>query len=481
MSEQLLESLLAKGKECEYIEYKENNTDPELIGEYLSALSNSASIKEVDFAYLVFGVSDTLDVVGTKFLPSLAKVGNEDLELWLQKLLEPSINFEILEFTYNGDRVSLFKIPASTGRPTRFSGKAFIRIGQNKRNLKDFPEKEALIWNQAQLSQFETRSAIESLTDFEVLNAINYAKYFELTNQPLPQNNAAILEVLRREKIISKNDDGTHSVTNLGTILFSNDLTTVSYLKRKAVRVIVYDGVDKTLTRKEKEGGRGYAVGFENLIDYVNEQLPSNEEIQKAIRVKRKMYPEIAIRELVANALIHQDLSLRGAGPMIEIYDDRIEISNPGRPLIEVNRFLDHNPRSRNENLASFMRRIGVCEERGSGIDKVISSVEAYQLPAPRFDADEEFFKVTLYSPKDVKSMSKEDRVRASFQHCALMHVSNKEMTNSTLRTRFNLSDSKTDSVFTSNIINETIKLGLIKLQGDPNTRKGAKYIPFFA
>jgi len=481
MSEKLLELLLQKGRECEYVEYKINDCGPDLIGQYISALSNSASIKEVDFAYLVFGVNDNLEIVGTDYLPSLSKKGNEDLELWLQKRLEPSINFEIIEFDYFDNKISLFKIPAATSRPTRFIGNAYIRIGQNKRNLNEFPDKEALIWNQAQLSQFETRVAIDNLSDFEVLETIDYSKYFELTNVQMPQNNAAVLENLRREKIISKNDDSTNSVTNLGVILFSKDLTKVSYLKRKAVRVIVYDGLDKTLTLKEKEGSRGYAVGFEGLIDYINDQLPSNEEIQKAIRIKRKMYPEIAVRELVANALIHQDLSLRGAGPMIEIYKDRIEISNPGRPLIEVNRFLDHNPRSRNENLASFMRRIGVCEERGSGIDKVISAIEAYQLPAPRFDADEEFFKVTLYAPKDVKLMSKEDRARACFQHCALMHVSNKDMTNSTLRARFSLSDSKTDSVFTSNIINETIKIGLIKHQGDPNVRKGAKYIPFFA
>jgi ATP-dependent DNA helicase RecG len=95
------------------------------------------------------------------------------------------------------------------------------------------------------------------------------------------------------------------------------------------------------------------------------------------------MYPEIAVRELIANALIHQNFSVTGVGPMIEIFANRMEITNPGIPLVQTDRFLDSPPRSRNETLASIMRRIGICEERGSGVDKIIFETELYQLPAP--------------------------------------------------------------------------------------------------
>jgi predicted HTH transcriptional regulator len=92
------------------------------------------------------------------------------------------------------------------------------------------------------------------------------------------------------------------------------------------------------------------------------------------------------VRELVANALIHQDFSLSGAGPMVEIFDGRIEITNPGEPLVDTDRFLDSPPTSRNEGLASLMRRFRICEERGSGIDKVVAQLELYQLPPPVFE-----------------------------------------------------------------------------------------------
>ncbi|MDC4222968.1 MAG: hypothetical protein MPW15_01640 [Candidatus Manganitrophus sp.] len=94
----------------------------------------------------------------------------------------------------------------------------------------------------------------------------------------------------------------------------------------------------------------------------------------------------MAVRELVANALIHQDFFVTGAGPTVEIFDDRIEITNPGEPLVEPQRFVDTPPRSRNEALASLMRRFRICEERGSGIDKVVFQIEFYQFPAPIFE-----------------------------------------------------------------------------------------------
>ena len=121
---------------------------------------------------------------------------------------------------------------------------------------------------------------------------------------------------------------------------------------------------------KEQVGAKGYASGFEGLIDFINGLLPSNEVVEQALRRTVPMFPELAVRELVANALIHQDFFVAGAAPMVEIFDDRLEITNPGVPLVDTQRFVDSPPKSRNEALASLMRRIGICEERGSGWTK---------------------------------------------------------------------------------------------------------------
>jgi predicted HTH transcriptional regulator len=207
--------------------------------------------------------------------------------------------------------------------------------------------------------------------------------------------------------------------------------------------------------------------------------LPRNEVILKALRRDVPIYPNLAVRELVANAIIHQDFSIGGSGPMIEIFADRMEITNPGTPLVNTQRFLDCPPRSRNEVLASFLRRVGICEERGSGIDKVVNETEMYQLPAPMFESIEQFTRVTLFSHRSLNEMGKEERVRACYLHACLKYVNREYMTNTSLRHRFGIEDH--NSAIASRIIRDATTDGLIRLYDPEASRKYAKYIPFWA
>ncbi len=191
------------------------------------------------------------------------------------------------------------------------------------------------------------------------------------------------------------------------------------------------------------------------------------------------MYPELALRELMANAIIHQDFSITGTGPMIELFGTRLEITNPGVPLVDTQRFIDSPPQSRNEAVASFMRRIGICEERGSGIDKVVSQIEAYQLPAPIFEQTEKHTRVVLFAHKEYRDMDTEDRIRACYQHCCLRYVNREPMNNSSLRTRFNFDENS--GSMASRVIKQTIDKGLIQLYDTKANRKHYRYIPFWS
>ena len=201
--------------------------------------------------------------------------------------------------------------------------------------------------------------------------------------------------------------------------------------------------------------------------------------IGKALRESVPMFPEIAIRELVANALIHQDLDQSGASVSIDIYGNRLEISNPGVPCIDPDRFIDEY-QSRNNKLADLMRRLRICEEKGSGIDKVVSSVEAFQLPAPDIRVGQARTTVILFAHKELTDMDRSDKLRACFQHCVLCYVLAEKMTNQSLRERFGLTNRQTDVA--SRIIATAIEEGLIKLEDPESTSKRyAKYIPYWA
>ena len=209
------------------------------------------------------------------------------------------------------------------------------------------------------------------------------------------------------------------------------------------------------------------------------EQLPQNEVIEDALRKELKLVPEVVIRELVANALIHQDLAMTGVSVMVEIYANRVEISNPGEPVVPVDRFID-GYQSRNERVADLMRRMGICEEKSSGIDKVVGAAEVYQLPAPDFRAGLRRTIVTIFGPKPFDEMDREDRTRACYQHCALKWVMSARMTNQTLRDRFHLPVSKVASV--SQVIAAAIEAKMIKADEKVGgSRKFARYLPFWA
>ena len=483
-SNQYLKSLVSEltllSNETEWVEFKVNNKEPQLIGEYISALSNSAALEGKKYAYLLWGVDDnTHEIIGTNFEPKKLKKGNEELENWLYRLISPKINFKFYEVDIDSKKVVLLEIEKAIEKPVQFSGIEYIRIGSYKKLLKEFPVKERDLWRKFDLSSYEDQIAKANMDESDLLNLLDYPSYFDLMDIPLPEERKTIIMKLAEEEIIKKNDSGSWDITNLGAILFAKELSKFKFLKRKAVRVIQYKGNSRIETIREKEGSKGYAVGFEGLISYIDNMLPRNEIIGKALRKEHPIYPQLAIRELVANAIIHQDFSIRGTGPMIEIFSDRMEITNPGVPLVDIERFIDTPPKSRNESLASFMRRMGICEERGSGFDKVVFETEFYQLPAPVVEAYSEHTKVILFAHKDFKVMTKEEKIHACYLHSCLKYVTRDYLTNASLRERFGL-DSKS-SATVSRIIKDSLEKGVVKLKDPETAPRYYKYVPFWS
>ena len=476
----LLQELRKLSEENEWVEFKVNEKDPEEIGEYVSALANSAAMVGKAVAYMVWGISDRdHDIVGTIFKPRAEKVGNEELENWLLRLLTPNVQIGFSELVIDGLTVVVLEIERAIRSPVQFRGQEFIRVGSYKKRLKDFPEKERALWRVFDQTSFEDVIAAERVPDHEVLELLDYPAYFELLDQPLPEFRGGILDALMNERLIRRSDTGDWNVTNLGIILFAKKLGNFKNLSRKAVRVIQYSGSSRIETLREQEGQKGYACGFDGLIRFINGLLPLNEVIQEAIRKTVPTFPELAVRELVANALIHQDFLETGTGPMIEIFEDRIEITNPGIPLVDTQRFVDSPPRSRNEALASLMRRIGICEERGSGWDKVVFLSEVYQLPAPLVEVAGENTRVVLFAPRPLTSMDRAERIRAIYLHACLRYVNREYLTNTSVRGRFGI-DAR-NSAKASRLIGEAVQEGAIAPDDPTAAPKLMRYVPWWA
>ena len=453
--------------ETQSLEFKEAKAsyDREKLARYCIAIANEGG------GTLLLGIADKppRPVVGSAAFPNLVATA-DDL------FVKIGFRVEVEEVAHPDGRVLVFHIPSRPkGSAYHLDGQYLMRSGESLRPMSE--DRLRSIFAEGAPDWLE-EPAILGLDGQEVVELLDTQTFFELMKLPYPSDREGVLDRLSAERLIDKRDDGW-SIRRLGGLLLAKKLDAYPDLSRKAARVIVYSGTGKTETRLDQLGARGYAVGFQGLVDFVMGQLPQNEVIEDALRRQVKLLPMESVRELIANALIHQDVAMQGAGPMIEIFANRLEISNPGEPIVPVERFID-GYQSRNERLADFMRRMSICEEKSSGIDRVVEQAEIYQLPAPEFRAAHKRTVIIVYGPRPFSDMDRNDRVRACYQHCVLRYVMSERMTNQSLRDRFGLTESQ--SATATQIINATIEAGLIKSdEAVGGSKKYARYLPSWA
>lgn len=466
-----LQRWLVAPAENEHLEFKEakQQFDTTRLLRYCVALANEGG------GYVVLGVTDKPPrrVVGSRAF--VARADLNDIKAYIVERL--GMRVEVVELSHPDGRVLVFEVPSRpVGHPLDFEGAYLMRAGEALVPMT--PDQLRRIFDEGQTDWFSQPAKSNASAD-QVIALLDTQTYFDLSKLPYPTSRDGVLAKLSGEGLIEQTTEGW-TITNLAAILLAKRLDAFSpALARKAPRVVIYEGIDKSITREDKPGSRGYAVGFGSLVDFVHSAASQNRFVEQAVREEVKMFPKQALRELIANALVHQDFLVSGASVMIEMYADRVEISNPGVPPIRVERFIDEY-RSRNERLADLMRRLGICEEKGSGVDKVVKAAEIFQLPAPDFRVGELRTTAVLFAHQDFSAMSKADRIRACYQHCCLMYVSNQSMSNQSLRERFGVPESKVATV--SLVISATKEAKLIKPdESETSSTRYARYLPFWA
>lgn len=464
-------------QELNELDWKESlSPNKEKLARHLSAFANLPG-----GGFMVFGIQDKSGaVIGVSSQES--KIIIEKLSNLGRDAVDPVITIDHATELYQEKPLLFVHIHESSVKPVHIrSGgieDSYIRSGGSTRKASR-QEIGGLMLN-SKTPQFEELHCSSLRSSDEILTALDFRGIYELLDKPIPQDRSEILRFLVSEKLVDQHDTGYY-ITNLGALSAAHSLHEFDGLSRKAVRLIRYDGLNKEKTKKEFPGSKGYAISFQALIDFIKALLPGSEIIRDALRVDTMIYPEVALRELIANALIHQDFSIRGSGPMIEIFDDRMEISNPGKllPSKKIDRLIGATPESRNELLASVFRRFNICEERGSGFQKAVSGIEIFGLPPLKFIEEENSFRVVIYSPRKFADMSLDERVEATYQHSIIRYYSSSGLTNASLRERFKMNESQRPQI--SLVIKEALVRNKIKAK-DPNnaSTKFAEYIPFW-
>lgn len=480
MTDDELINLIQTHDESEILDYKENLSDAQAIGEYASALGNSALIYHQPAAYLIWGVEDkSKNIVGTHFNPYLTKASDKNqmpLITFVESYLDPKIALEWEQHEISGKNVLILIIDVThLNRPIKFHGKGFIRSGTSKKGLAEFPEKERQIWQSFESTTFESQTALSSLSFEAIADVLDIDKYASMLGL---KNKEIIIQSLLDQHLITE-QGFNFNITNLGAYTLAKNINNFTRLKRRSLRITKYNG-DKKVDNAtfDRQGEIGIALSFNNVITNIMNLLPYTEDYSSGERQDIPVFPLIAIRELVANTLVHQDFTVSGMYPSVEIFDNRIVFTNPGTPLIDPERFLDYPPISRNSDLADLMGAFNIVESRGTGIDKVVNALEINELPALDIQVQNMSTSVTLHTKKKLKDMSTTEKNQSIYWHACLYYIEDQQISNASLRKRFKLTTK--DSSLISKSINSAVQAKLIKPYDPSVGRKFIKYIPFW-
>jgi ATP-dependent DNA helicase RecG len=382
----LLDRLRAEPHETEWLEFKANRYDAQELGEYLSALANSAGLLGKPRGYLVFGVADgTHNVVGTTFDPAAEKgKGNQPLPLWLSLGLQPNVGFEIHTFNYQERRIVLFEVHPAFDRPVKFYGTAYVRDGSCKTELAKYSEKERRIWQLRTdwSAQICAQATLEDLDEA----AIAKARHEYKTKFPPKIAEVDVWDdatFLNKAKVTIRGHITNAALLLLGkpesSTLLTPSVVRISWiLKNERNEELDYEhfgppflsNVDKVLARIRNLNVR---------------ELPSG----TLFPIELTQYDPWVIREALHNCIAHQDYGLRGRINVIETPDSLL-LSNVGGFLPgSVESVIHQDAPSelyRNPFLAEAMVNLNLIDTQGGGIKRMFLTQRRRFFPMPDYD-----------------------------------------------------------------------------------------------
>jgi len=267
--------------DCElpWVEFKRNTFDPVKIGEYISALANSAAIADQPYSFLIWGVDDDTHVpVGTTVNPWTAKVGNEDVIPWLRRgVSPPTADFEFHEIEIEGHRLVALVVERADASPVRFKRIPHIRDGSYTMELAERPLLERELFRSFDRTPFEARVAKDNCTAEQIASLLNLDTYVALAGNAGSSNTADLLSHLESDKLIRRVTADRWDILNCGALCLARRLDLFQGLKRKAVRFVQYEDETRARAIDTADGNKGYAEGFEGLLKPISGRLPRRE------------------------------------------------------------------------------------------------------------------------------------------------------------------------------------------------------------
>lgn len=359
MTKEKLLQIIGNEDECLWVEYKTGFLARKFyreIGEYISALSNSAALCHHEYAYLIWGIENkTRRVVGTNFRHDIDLENGEVFKHYLSRNLEPRLNYRFEEFEIKGKRIVVLIIPAANEVVTEFDHIRYIRLGSSKERLSTNPRIESELWVHLSGMDDITRipSKKQNLTFHILKNYLMSRKYH--INESNFENNLNL-----------KTEDGKYNLM-AEMLADTNDIV---------INVSIFASKDKSeYVKRDEFGGRCLLYSLERAKDYVEASFNATYiKLGEGRRKEKKRFDDEAFEQAWFNACVHNRWD-KSNNPCIYVYEDRIEIESYGGipRSLTLNEFLSGTSRPVNDKLFKIFRICGFGEESGHGVPSVIS------------------------------------------------------------------------------------------------------------
>ena len=287
----LVETLCRQEREEEWFEFKSGNSNPERIGMYISALSNSAALCEHPFGYLIWGVDDSShSITGTSFNPKKEKKGNMDLESWLAVNLSPRVPFSFITLEFDeGKTVVILEVSAADSQPVSFQNEEYIRVASAIQPLKKYPETERKLWLSFERESIEAKLADSDLSIEELSSMLALDEYFVMQSLPMPSSEEKKIKTFIQEGFVTVEDNGKYGITTAGALLFARNILTFPSLASKALRLVIYSDDSKLNARNDITFAEGYAVSFNSICSRIEDELKKIENIGAVYREEKSL------------------------------------------------------------------------------------------------------------------------------------------------------------------------------------------------
>ncbi len=386
--EKLLNDLIKLPTETEWVEFKVDNINPQEIGEYISALSNSACLHNQPYGYLVFGIQNkTHKIVGTNFKPKIEKVGNEELENWLTRLLNPKVDFYIFEFSLENKKVVLLKIDPAQNVPVKFKGIDYIRIGSYKKKLKEHPEKERKIWKRggedwsAQICEGASAGDLDPAAIKKARDEYKI-KNFKLASEVDKWDDSSFLNKAK----LAVNDRITRAA-----ILLLGKPESDHYISPGVAKISWILKDEHNQEKDYEHFGPPFILNSDAVLSKIRNlkyrYLPDN----TLFPTELFQYESYVIREALHNCIAHQDYELRSRIAVVEKPDELIFVNAGSFIPGSIEAVIEQDAPSacyRNHFLAQAMVNLNMIDTVGGGIKKMFSLQRGRYFPLPTYELE---------------------------------------------------------------------------------------------